>query len=178
MSPHTPRLASEASSPDALHDVVAALFREHYAGLVDFATRYVKALEVAEEVVQEVFLRVWTQREAGDPAEITRAYLYGATRNQAITLLRHDHVVHRHAATRSAEPHAPATPDAELEADELTRAVRAAIDHLPERSRLVFVLSRDRGLSYAEIADVLGISAKAVEANMARALKSLRKIIK
>lgn len=168
--------ADESGSPAEIRERIAALFREHYAGLVGFAVRYVRSLDVAEEVVQEVFLRVWAQAEAERQVDVSKAYLYGATRNHAITLLRHEAVVRRHAArvTRIAAPSAGPTPDVELEAAELTRVARRAIAALPERTRLVFLLSRERGLSYPEIAEVLGISVKAVEANVARALKALR----
>jgi RNA polymerase sigma-70 factor (ECF subfamily) len=178
MSAMRPRIL-RADSPDAseaIRERLAALFREHYAGLVGFVTRYVHAPDVAEEVVQEVFLRIWTQSEAEGRLEMTRAYLYGAARNQAITLLRHEQVVRRHVArfAHGPEPSSGATQQVEVEADELTRAARRAIAALPERTRLVFLLSRERGLSHQEIAEVLGISLKAVEANVTRALKALR----
>jgi len=63
---------------------------------------------------------------------------------------------------------------ADLEADELARLVESAIARLPERCRMVFLLSRENGLSYAEIAGTLGISVKTVETQMGRALKFLR----
>ena len=56
-------------------------------------------------------------------------------------------------------------------------AVRAAIAKLPERCRLVYTLHREQGLSYAEVAAVMGISVKTVDAQMGRALKSLRKLL-
>ena len=164
-------------SPEELYERVAALFREHYAGLCGFVVRYVKSRDVAEEVVQEIFLRVWEQCETSGAAVPTRAYLYTAARNQAFTILRHERVVDRHvahhrSAAMPAAVHPPA--DAAVELDELTRAAQRAIAALPERSRLVFLLSRERGMSYAEIATVLGISIKTVEGTMMRALKKLR----
>lgn len=174
-----PSLVSDGDdySPDELRERIAALFREHYTGLCGFVTRYVKSRDIAEEVVQEVFLRVWEQSEA--PAAIlpTRAYLYAAARNQALTILRHERVVDRH-VRRQTSPgtpvptHPPA--NASVELDELTRVARRAIASLPERSRIVFQLSRDQGMTYAEIATVLGISVKTVEGTMMRALKKLR----
>src|SRR4051812_24888483 len=83
-------------SPDELRERIEALFREHYTGLCGFVTRYVTSRDIAEEVVQEVFLRVWEQREAVAAVMPTRAYLYAAVRNQALTILRHERVVDRH----------------------------------------------------------------------------------
>jgi len=107
----------------------------------------------------------------------TRAYLYAAARNQALTILRHERVVDRH-VLRQTSPGAPVamypSADAAVELDEIACAARRAIAALPERSRLVFQLSREQGMTYAEIATVLGISIKTVEGTMMRALKRLR----
>ncbi len=179
MTRSSPRLVSADgnSSPGEVRERIEALFREHYSGLCGFVTRYVKSRDIAEEVVQEVFLRIWEQCEGAGGGTPTRAYLYAAARNQAITILRHERVVARHVA-RHASPaalpavHPPADDAAQL--DEITRAARQAIAALPERSRLVFLLSREREMSYAEIAAVLGISIKTVEGTMMRALRRLR----
>jgi RNA polymerase sigma-70 factor (ECF subfamily) len=64
--------------------------------------------------------------------------------------------------------------DAETEAGELHDAIRVAIAALPPRTREVFLMSRERNLRYSEIAELLGVSVKAVEANMSRALRQLR----
>ena len=64
--------------------------------------------------------------------------------------------------------------DADTEANELETAIRDAIADLPPRTREVFLMSRERNLKYSEIAEQLGVSVKAVEANMSRALRQLR----
>ena len=64
--------------------------------------------------------------------------------------------------------------DSQVQANELQAAVTQAIADLPPRTREVFVMSRERGLRYSEIAEQLGVSVKAVEANMSRALRILR----
>jgi RNA polymerase sigma-70 factor (ECF subfamily) len=156
---------------------VEQLFREHYRGLCGCVLDYVHSMDAAEEIVQEMFLKVWDIVRDGDARTITRSYLYAAARNHAVSVLRHERVVQAHEETSAvqaaSEPTRPTIED-HLIADELTRAVRDAVDRMPERRRQVFRLSRERGLTYAEIAHVLGISPKTVELHMTAAFKSLR----
>ena len=158
------------------HELVERLFRDHYRGLCAFVRDYVYSLDVAEEIVQELFLRVWDHARDGDCQRLTRAYLYAAARNHAVSILRHERVVRAHEATAINEASYGSAPTAQekVESDELALAARRAIARLPAKCRQVFSLSRDHELTYAEIANVLGISVKTVELHMTRALKALR----
>lgn len=155
-------------------DAFDAIFRAWYAPLVRAAHAIVRDTGVAEELVQEVMLQLWLRRDQLDPEASPQAYLFRATRNRALNHLRHLRVQQRSASQldtdEAREPGAPA----QLVAQELEAAARQAIAELPPRCREVFELSRGRGLRYAEIAELLGVSVKAVEANMGRALKTLR----
>ena len=155
-----------------------SLFRAHYAALCDYADSIVASRAVAEELVQNVFLAVWAQRERWAPRESERAYLYGAVRNQALNHLEHRRVERRwrEAAAREAVADVSAAtlaPDP-AEAEEMTARVREAIAQLPERARQVVVLRWQHQLRYAEIAAALGISVKGVEVQLARAMRALR----
>ena len=151
-----------------------AIFRTWYAPLVRLADALVRDQAVAEEVVQDVMLELWRRREQLTPDGSPQAYLFQATRNRALNHLRHLQV------QRRAQPHVldhmarESTAPVAAEADEMDAAVRRAIDELTPRCREVFELSRVQGLRYAEIAATLGISVKAVEAQMTRALRTLR----
>jgi RNA polymerase sigma-19 factor, ECF subfamily len=151
-----------------------ALFRAHYGPVCRFLAAIVRSREVAEELAQDVFLRMWQLRDiAGVP--MTPAYLFGAAHNRARQYLRHERVVARVGALiRSPSSVSHATPADDLVHDDLAAAIDAAVAALPDRCRLVFVLSRQQHLSYTEIAQVLGISIKTVETQMWRALKTLR----
>lgn len=162
---------------ETLSREIEQLFRAHYHGLCAHVRDYVYSLDAAEEIVQEVFLRVWDNCRVGASPLPTRAYLYAAARNHAVSVLRHERVVKAHEASAvlAGENNAThSTIQNDLEADELTRAARTAISRLPDKCRRVFTLSRERGLTYAEIAQVLGISVKTVELHMTRAFKALR----
>ena len=160
-------------SDDASADF-EALFRTQYGPVCRFLTAIVRSREVAEELAQDVFLRMWELRDIA-AVPMTPAYLFGAAHNRARQYLRHQHVVARVGALLgSSSDVSHATPADDLAHDDLAVAIDAAVAALPERCRLVFVLSRQQHLSYAEIAQVLGISVKTVETQMWRALKTLR----
>jgi RNA polymerase sigma-70 factor (ECF subfamily) len=152
-----------------------ALFRAHYAPLCRFLNAIVRSRDVAEELAQDVFLRVWERHDSPDAAPITPGYLFGAAHNRALQYLRHQRVVSRWAERVGRSLDASAiTPADDLAERDLAGALDAAIADLPERCRLVFTLSREQHLTYSEIAQILGISVKTVETQMWRALKALR----
>ncbi len=155
---------------------IEALFRAHYSRLCDFVNCYVRSPETASDLVQDLFVHLWERCDAGDVPLLTTAYLYTAARNRALKHLRHRRVVARWAERVASAP-LPTGPQADerLRTREMAEAIRRAIDALPDRCRQIFLLSREKYLSYAEIAEVLGISVETVETQMWRALKSLRK---
>ena len=152
------------------------VFRTHYSGMASFVQRFVRSPDVAEELVQDLFLKLWSKREQLSEIETFRTYLYRAARNQALNWLRRQKLERRWQEEHAGDEEATTTQMADEDASEheVAAAVRSAIDRLPPRCREVFLLSRDGGLTYAEIARTLEISVKTVETQMGRALKSLR----
>jgi RNA polymerase sigma-70 factor (ECF subfamily) len=119
-------------------------------------------------------LELWRRRESLASDGSAQAYLFQAARNRVLNHLRHLKIEQRSepeiAGDSSSTPHA----DAEVTHEELSAAVQDAVRSLPDRCREVFELSRVHGLKYAEIATELGISVKTVEAQMGKALRTLR----
>ena len=164
-------LARLARGDEAAYD---AIFRSWYAPLVRATHAVVRDRAVAEELVQDALLELWRRRAQLDAEGSAQAYLFRATRNRALNHLRHLQVQRKAAVHLDTEEARDAGAPAQLVAAELDGAVREAIAGLPPRCREVFEMSRGQGLRYAEIASTLGISVKAVEANMGRALRILR----
>jgi RNA polymerase sigma-19 factor, ECF subfamily len=151
-----------------------ALFREWYAPLVRVADALLHDRGAAEEVVQDVMLELWRRREQIVLHQPPRAYLVQATRNRALNHLRRLKVEKRGEPRAAEQLTPPVHADSRVTEAELDRAITLAIAELPTRCREVFELSRVRGLKYAEIADVMGISVKTVEVQMGKALRILR----
>ena len=155
-----------------------ALFHAYHASLCSFAYRYLGARDLAEEMVQEVFLFVWERRESWDVRSSVRSYLFTAVRNAALSYLRHERVVaRRDARVRILQDTVAPGADLEVVQAETVAAIQEAVARLPDRCRLVFTLHREQGLTYAEVAEVLGISPRTVEVQIGRALKSLRRCL-
>lgn len=162
-----------STDDEADRELLERLFRTHYRELVGFASRYVESSSVAEDAVQDVFLALWRNRNAMRDSSGIRAYLYRSTYHRCLNALRHYRIERELSPAATGESHEiPA--DTRLIGEETAAAIRMAIDRLPERSRLMFRLSREEGLTYAEIARVTGVSVKTVETQMGRALRSLR----
>ena len=147
------------------------MVRTHYRDLFDFAVALVGVPAVAEDVIQDVLLNVWERRATWQPVPTSRAYLFAAIRNRSYNALRDRRVY-------SAPPiDEPATTESDELArySDLVRDYRLAVRDLPDRRREVYRLSRLYGLTYEEIAAVLGISPNTVRSQIAAALKHLRR---
>ncbi len=151
-----------------------AIFRQWYEPVVRSANRVLRDAGVAEELSQDVFLELWRRRESLAPDSSVAGYLMQAVRNRALNHLRHLAVQRKSVVFVEALSEPAEHADAHTHTNELQAALTQAIAELPPRTREVFVMSRERGLRYAEIAEQLGVSVKAVEANMSRALRMLR----
>ena len=151
----------------------ATVFRRHYPGLVVTATRLLAERALGEEIAQEVLLELWRRRGSLLLTGTLAGYLHQATRNRALNQIRHQRIARR-GEPFVRPPGASEDADADAVTHELAGAVRDAIAALSAPQREVFEMSRDRGLTYQEIATLLGLSVKSVEARMGRALKELR----
>ncbi len=151
-----------------------AIFRTWYPSLVRAAEAIVRSRAVAEEIVQDVMLELWRRKETLADESSPHAYLFQSTRNRSLNHIRHERVerMGEPFATREQAIDAPA--QSYVVEEEIQVALKHAIEILPDRCREVFELSRVHNLKYLEIAQVLGISVKTVEAQMGKALRVLR----
>jgi RNA polymerase sigma-70 factor (ECF subfamily) len=157
------------------------IFTAYRGELLELAHRITGRREVAEDVVQDVFLAVWRGRERWHITTSLRAYLRRAVQNGALRSSSTRTVVPGGLELGEVERVAPgaladhsAAPDARVEQAELTAAVAEATARMTPRAREVFTLKRLQHLSTREIAERLGLSPKTVEIHMTRALAALR----
>ena len=150
------------------------LFEKYYYRLCDFAFQYVRSVDLAEEVVSDVFLKVWKARHKMEVKTNFKAYIYTATRNQALNYLEKekrdfesiDDILY-------GKPSDDYHPDEELIFQELENHIEVLINKLPPRRKLIFKLSRIEEFTYREIADILSISIHTVQNQMVKAVKKL-----
>lgn len=153
------------------------LFDSLYDALFSYAISFVKEHNDAEELVQEAFLMIWDRRKIIDDNFNVKAYLYKSIHNQALNFLRHVKVMNQHVheenyfnmykVEKAREPN-----------PFLTKAIYNAISELPERSQLIFRMSRIDGYRHREIGEKLSISEKTVEVQIRKARITLQKKLK
>jgi RNA polymerase sigma-70 factor, ECF subfamily len=151
------------------------IFRTYVKELCTFAAYYLKSFDKAEDIVQNVFLVLWERRDSIRIDGCLKTYLFTSVRNLSLNLLKHQ-TIHRNSidAYSSLFSLPTATPHEIAVQQESDVLLTQALEKIPERSRIVFILSRYFNMKYAEIADILEISVKTVDAHMVKAVKSLR----
>lgn len=148
------------------------LFRLHFKNLTYFSMKIVKSRELAEEVVQDLFVTFWEKRNQFDLKISIKAYLYRAVYNNSVHVARRNNKHDSSELTLDNE----LTEDFDniLEKNELETRIFGLIEQLPEKCKEIFKLSRFEELKYKQIAEQLKISIKTVETQMSRALKFLK----
>ena len=157
------------------------LFHLHYRELCRYAARIGPGPGAAEEIVQEVFLKVWLRRERLREVNTLRGYLYAAVRNHALNQIKRSGYEDRWRRGKAFElsevrPLASSADD-DVRAAELTVAIERALATLPPRCRQAFLLQRREHMSVAEIAEAMEIAPKTVEVQIGNALRLLRRYL-
>jgi RNA polymerase sigma-70 factor (ECF subfamily) len=165
----------KAGSKEVFDDI----FRAYYSELVIYCLRYVHDQDVAEDIVQDMFVKMWLRHADLQIQTSLKAYLYRATQNHALNHLNQLKIQDKYkqyvgfAALNGSE-----SPLEKLQESDLELKIKHAVLSLPEKRREVFELSRHEGLRNKQIAERLNISVKTVENQMTKALEHLRVFLK
>lgn len=154
-----------------------SLFRHFYTYLVHFSADIVHAKDPAEEIVSDVFVKIWQQRHDITRIEKLRIFLFIAVKNRSFNYLRN------YPSARTVEltqVHAAGAlhdtgPEEEMIFAELQALLNQAIEELPDQCRRIFKLIKEDRLKYKEVAEILQISPRTVETQLYRAIKKIRK---
>lgn len=152
------------------------LFRQIAPSLKNFLTYKFKNSRRAEDIVQEAFIALWENCQSITPDQ-AQAYVFRVGQNLMINKLERDKIHHKYLDLQS-KTEKEAGPDFFAEYNELSERLKLAIAQLPDGQREVFMLHRFDDMKYSQIAEMLGISVKAVEKRMHKALVKLRMVIK
>ena len=172
------------TNPEQSEAALRAAYDEHASALVRYAAGVLADADRAADIVLEVFWAAWQRRHELDPFPPSTAYWFRAVKNRALNAQAKDRTrdtAHSHWGREHDMVVDPERRDDEARCQHaehmLLDRVADAVAQLPPRSREVLLLQREHGLSYREIAEVLGISELTVKTHVARALRTLRAIV-
>ena len=152
------------------------LYRRYFARLCAFANKFLNDPGTSEEIVQDIFLKLWENRAALRSDGSGKSFLFQAVHNKSLNELAHQKVVNRYSEmirTVYAHPEEFDVHESQI-AKELNVRIEAIINDLAPECKKIFLLSRSEGKKHQEIAEMLHISIKTVETQINRALKKLR----
>jgi RNA polymerase sigma-70 factor (family 1) len=156
------------------------LFRHFYDRLLYFAVQYVYTREAAEEIVSDVFVKIWNRREELDKIANLEVYLFVAVKNHSLNYLE------QYSALRItplsddsglSQLTNPIDPERTMEWKEILFKMDQEVGRLPDQCRRVFKLIKEEGFKYKDVAEILNISPRTVETQLFRAMKRLNEVI-
>ena len=158
------------------------LFDRYYEGLLNYAGRIVRETELAHDLVQETFCKLYEDHASLNIHLSIKSYLYKSVYNSCLNEIKHQKVVSNYADRELLDfyfSEIVQTPEAELAllGEDINNALREAIDKLPERCREIFIRIREEKQSYAQVAEELDISIKTVDAQLQKAVTRLKEMI-
>ena len=158
--------------------VFEELFKTYYTPLCEYCMRYVSDADMAEEIVQDLFFKMWVKREELNINVSIKAYIFTSLRNHALNYISRLKIQDRYnqfivIRSKSDVEH----PVDVLEEKDMERIMKQAIAMLPEKRREIFEMSRFEDMKYLEIAEKLNVSVKTVESQMSKALEHMRKVL-
>jgi len=153
------------------------LFNLYYLRVKNFTLGIIKNTDDAEEIAQNVFLKLWMNRQTLSEHLSINSYIFTITQNEVYDLFREQHysLQYRESLTQTINSEIEDEIEAEYNVKEIKNIVAKTIESMPEQRRLIFKLSREQFLSNDEIAEKLNLSKRTVEKHISLALTSIRK---
>lgn len=152
-----------------------ALYSRYSKRLYKFAFSILKSVEESENILQDVFLNLWEKRHDVEKDSSVKYYIFTITYNSSISIIRKKiRETQFFDYLKSLQELNQEPPSLELEFNELTKSLTDIIDRLPQRQKEVYILHKEEGLKYQEIAERLNISVNTIETHMSRALKTIQ----
>ncbi|MDR0430256.1 MAG: RNA polymerase sigma-70 factor [Tannerellaceae bacterium] len=157
------------------HSAFKFLFMKYFPKMKYFISHFVKSDAVAEELSQDIFMKIWENREKLSKIQSFNSYIYRMSKNISLNYLEHKYL--EDVYLESYQEETETSIESELYAREIELLEQLTIDQMPSQRKMVYVMSRKKGMKNEEIAAVLGISKKTVENHLNLALKEIRKVL-
>lgn len=155
------------------------IFNAYYRDLIMFASKFTHDIGTAEEIVQDIFVKLWEEHESVKVNSSFKSYLLKTVQNKCIDWYRHRKIIEKHnASIMMTSSQLTYDTDSYLLHSELQEQIDDALGKLPEEISEVFRMNRYQGLKYHEIADLLGVSVRTIEVRIGKALHMLRNILR
>ncbi len=150
------------------------LFLQFYSSLKDFACSFLESKQLADEVVSDVFIKIWQKRQTLHTIHHLKMYLFKSTRNTALNYLKREGLQKVPLEDYWVELNSIYfNPERLMITEEMIEKINEAVQSLPARCRLIFKLVKEEGLKYREVAELMDIAVKTVENQMTLALKKI-----
>lgn len=173
------RLWQQQIADDGDEKAFAALFRHYYERLLHFCMQYVSTREAAEEIVSDVFVKIWNRRAELNAISNLEVYLFVAVKNHSLNYLDQYSNLRITPLNDDSGLAGLTTTDPEktMEWKEILFKMDQEVNRLPDQCRRVFKLIKEEGFKYKDVAEILNISPRTVETQLFRAMKRLNEVI-
>ena len=151
------------------------LFQKYYVRFYNFVFNLTKSSQAAEDIIQNVFMKIWINRASLRPDQSIHNYIYVLSKREMLNHIRDRKAYVQVERLVMAEQPSEEVTDQSMALKELDERIRRFIADMPEQRRKVFLLSRYRGLTNKEIAEMMGLSVRTVDRHINLALTSLKK---
>jgi len=158
------------------HKAFEDIFIMYFRRVKVFIGGIIKSNVDAEELAQDVFIKLWQNRKQIDVNKSLNAYLYAIARNATFNYLKHQKVEQSYLSDYKQNEDVD-TPEEVYFAQEIKLLIEMTVTQMPAQRRRIYILSRDKGISNEDIANQLNISKKTVENQLSLALKEIRKVV-
>ena len=158
------------------HKAFEVVFVAYFDKVKYFVERIIRSEDEAEELAQDLFMKLWINHKAIDVQKSFSGFLFTMAHNASFNYLKHKEVQNNYLNTTGYLEETASTEEM-IYAKEIALLIEMTVNKMPEQRKKIFQLSRNEGLSNDEIANRLNISKKTVENQLSLALKDLRKVI-
>lgn len=161
-------------------DAFRFFFDKYYTDLCNLMNFYLQNPDISEEIVQDIFVYFWEKKRNIEIQTSIKSYLIRASKNKGLNYLRNEKArlnIQEKIAKINGKSF-DELPENSMDVKQLGEIINKSVNSLPPKCREIFILAKEKELSYIEIAGKLGISVKTVENQMGKALKNLREILR